>query len=353
MSPLPQQQACECDQARPARSRRCRATTALGDITNRENNKGLSNKAPFTKAQQSPELESTLKEEPQVAEAPADEVAPSTLSQFFATQTDHPDNDQALLSTLSDLVDRVLKVQHAQSEKIRTRLSSSLEVSLQRRSAAQRCRELQWMVQTLSTMPFEATVLHSASLNIDRFWATPESARAGLSNDLVLLAVICTELKLHQHPWLDWQEFLVHIGGGKFALSDILRAERVILQALDFLTSDLIPSPLDFMRCLAVRLEGPFDAELVKRCKEMATYCLRVAMFDAQLEYRYPHAVLAAAALCAAMCQDGAPSSACDSILEDLASYVPGVAPLVWNCMNELVYFNIHFQIASQDISAS
>merc|ERR1711884_186529 len=110
--------------------------------------------------------------------------------------------------------------------------------------------------------------------------------------------------------------------------------ELDVLAKLDYVIG--LPTPFTFLRTLYIRHRADTEASL---WFSLAAFLLELALFDPKLEYDYPHAHLAGAALSTAFRVFQAPPIKREQLLEDVAAYWPdgdpsrtGVAELVLDC---------------------
>merc|ERR1719159_2173696 len=83
------------------------------------------------------------------------------------------------------------------------------------------------------------------------------------------------------------------------------------------------PTARDFLEAFSARLSGD---HISPTCWSLAEFLLQLTLVDANLHYRYAHAVLAGASLALAMYSTRATTSAYLALLEDLALHCPDAA---------------------------
>jgi len=247
-----------------------------------------------------------------------------------------------------DVVDSVFQAEHQVSQKH----MPQPEAVCRAMDAHRRGQVVSWMTMACNAMRFDDSLLHGSVLNLDRFYATRSEPLEESQLFRLSLAAICTEMKLATvdlFPSGYWQRVLNHLSQGHESLEKILQTEAKMLSQLGFVTG--IPTPLTFLRGLGLRFAGSSQGKQRSGAAywKLASFLLELALYDPELEYRYPHSVLAAGALGAALLSAGAESADAstlppesvvsehkflleeelddvhETLLEDLASYCPDV----------------------------
>jgi hypothetical protein len=264
-------------------------------------------------------------------------LRPSGVALHLEAQRSSLNPEEALSASLSDVADSVMQAEHAQSERHRP-----CAAHLGRAMTARRRGELvSWMVQAFDALQFTDDILHSTVLTLDRYYARRKTPIQDTSLQKVLLAAVCTEMKLASStnfPPGNWQRVVAHLCQGRLHLPSILKAEREVLSSLGFVVG--VPTPLTFLHGLGLRLEEAASTTEASQWLSSALFLLELALFEPRVQYSYPHAVLAAAALSAALHACGAPVERHQALLEDLSAYCPHVPHLdeaVAACEEELI----------------
>jgi len=269
-------------------------------------------------------------------------VSSSGLSRHLeAQQRCAEDFEDALEASLADIADSVFQAEHALSERWRPRASELLTAMTPKR----RAELINWMLQAFDILQFDDMLLHNVVLTLDRYCSRRATPLDEAALQRVLLSAVCTEMKTanaDDFPLGQWQHLLLHLCQGRVSLTVILRTECEVLKRLGFVVG--VPTPLAFLRSLALRLRG---RESQAPVLSLAVFLLELALFDAQLEYSYPHVVLAAGALGAALWTSRAAPEHHEGLVEDLAAYCPDVdeaEKLLVACEEELL--TLWFQCA-------
>mmetsp|Transcript_22198 Transcript_22198/g.49115 ORF Transcript_22198/g.49115 Transcript_22198/m.49115 type:complete len:339 (-) Transcript_22198:123-1139(-) len=248
----------------------------------------------------------------------------SRVSRYMECQlqevgVDQPDG--ALLASLADVVDPILRAEYLTSEGSRPKAKDVVR-NIQMKD---RCALIAWMLQAFDSLDFSDDLLHGTTLTFDRFCACSGSCLDLSTVQTVLLAIVCTELKLanlDDLPSRQWQQLVQHLSRGHISLQAVLHMELYVLTRLHFAVG--IPTALTFLRELTLRLpenEVDVDEDQLAREQGLALFLLELALFDPEVQYRHPHAVLAAGALHAAKRALGTGTAIPDRLLEDLSAY--------------------------------
>lgn len=257
------------------------------------------------------------------------------LAKFFDGQRP----DAKIDCVLGELVESVLRVSHKESQKhfpTLPRLCAKLRT-------AERESILHWLIQACDIMGFHEGVLYSTVLTLDRYCALTSEPLKLADVQTVLMAVICTVIKTCavQDEILEsmsLKDLLVHLCRQQVPFNDILVTEHRVLRTLRFQIST--PTPLDFLDALSspfsqVRPQEEGLPPLAPR--RVADFIIRLSLFDATLHYRRPHCILAAAALCVAICaldaDVGTAANIISPLMEDLVRVCPDV-PDAASCVN-------------------
>ncbi|CAK9027911.1 Putative PKHD-type hydroxylase [Durusdinium trenchii] len=242
-----------------------------------------------------------------------DGLKPSMLSRYFASQRKHVSPEERIQATLSDLADSVCRTLHQTSQKHKPCARYLLE-GLPR---VDRQETLAWMAQAFDVMNFPQTLFFDTALLLDRYYAClPREDLSTADSQRRLLAAVCVAIKTgsNAETQLPLRQVVTHLGHDEVSFDDVIAAELCILRKLRYDVGT--PTPYDFLEALSARLK---DFQLSPENFSLADYLLQLSLADVIFHYRYPHAVLTAAALLLALSCTGAASAAHGVVLEDLA----------------------------------
>lgn len=238
---------------------------------------------------------------------------------FAAGAVDNGKGIDALEASLADIVDSVLQSEHRLSQRCRPNPADLTRLGGGAPDPRRRAELIKWMLEAFDILQFDDAMLHAVVLTLDRFYVKTQSPMDDSSLQRVLLSAVCTELKTSNlEDEHHWKHVLLHLCQGRVALPTVLRTELEVLSRLDFVVS--VPTPLCFLRGLSIRLLAEAEAP---RWLGLACFLLELAMFDTDLEYGYPHVILAAAALGAALRVLAPTASFSKDLLENVAAYTP------------------------------
>lgn len=223
------------------------------------------------------------------------------------------------LEAESGHVDMVFEMEHSQSAR---HALSSRDIAV---AMAPRCRAevISWLTRACDAARLEDPLLAGAVLTLDRYYAARRTAVEDGALHRLTLAALCTEMKLAgaeagpaAQP-AQRAQILVHLAQGRETMKSILETEAALLSTLGFRAGVVTPTSL--LRSLAYQFLGGVRALAVENCPtsscshvkrveegvaawgDLASFLVELAMYDAELEYRYAPAVLATAALGAAL----------------------------------------------------
>jgi hypothetical protein len=245
-----------------------------------------------------------------------------------------PDKD--IEAVLPELVDGFLRSCHLSSQR-HLPCPKTLIAKLQ---GIERGTVLHWLVQACDIMNFHDSVLHSTVLTLDRYCAT-EGVQMSMDRiQRVLMAVLCTilkvtsvqdELGLDDSTWESYgpmplRDMLAHLCHGQVSFRDILHEEYRVLTALKFEVS--APSAFEFLDVLTAPLGSVGE---VQGCtpRSLAHFLLQMSLFHVSLLYQYPHLVLAASALYVAMVSLRVPCEIIATTLSGVAEACPEVSDVI------------------------
>jgi len=243
-------------------------------------------------------------------------ACPSALSQYLGTMQDIPSIEARANACLADLADSALRSLHEVSEQYRPRNAGALAEGA---AAGDRLETLAWLVQAFEVMQFSDPCLFDTAMLLDRYYSSPprEETRDG-GSQRKLLAAVCLALKVGSAEDLKFplRQVVTHLGRDRVPFAEVLEAEMVMLRKLRFCVST--PTVHDFLDGLSTRLQ-PWNI----KCTILADFLLQLSLVDAHLLYRYPHSVLAAAALAMALYALRAGPALYQVLFEDLQLHCP------------------------------
>ncbi|CAE7183889.1 ICU11 [Symbiodinium microadriaticum] len=242
------------------------------------------------------------------------------LSRYFASKHNSPSPEDRVQASLADVADGACRTLHSSSQRHKPCARQLLEGLPQ----ADRQETLTWMAQAFEVMSFPDTLLFDTALLLDRYYASlPKEDCNTAESQRRLLAAVCVALKTgsNAEPQLPLRQVVAHLGHDEVPFDDVIAAELIILRKLRFDVGT--PTSRDFLEALGARLSN-FQAP--DRAQHLADFLLQLSLADAGLHYRYPHSMLAAAALLLALSVTCAPAAAQTAVLEDLELHFPEAA---------------------------
>eukprot|EP00747_Dinoflagellata_sp_TGD_P169073 gnl/TRDRNA2_/TRDRNA2_197030_c0_seq1.p1 gnl/TRDRNA2_/TRDRNA2_197030_c0~~gnl/TRDRNA2_/TRDRNA2_197030_c0_seq1.p1 ORF type:complete len:746 (+),score=100.80 gnl/TRDRNA2_/TRDRNA2_197030_c0_seq1:1-2238(+) len=248
----------------------------------------------------------------------------SNIATLFETrrETVGGSPEDVINAVLGDLVDGVLQSSHRQSKR---HLPDADEL-LSRLGASQRDSILNWLIQACDIMRFHEAVLYSTVLTLDRYCAASEEPLPMERMQKVLMAVICTVLKtiaVSDEVQMPLHDLLLHLCRRQVPFEEILAMEHRVLQTLQFEVT--VPSALDFLDALSAPLTEVGEPADSSPSWCLANFLLQLSLFNAQLHYRHPHAILAASSIYVALCSLQATPALVHALLQDVAAVCPEV----------------------------
>lgn len=294
---------------------------------------------------------------------------PSSL----AAHIEYLEHGGSELSGITDVADAVFQAEYAMSLRCQPQ-AADVTLALPRDTRAQ---VVAWLGMACEATLVDDTLLHGAVLTLDRYAASFGERVDEMRLLKLSLAALCTEMKLTNEddfPTGHWQRVLLHLSQGRELLPKVLEAEAEMLRRLRFIVG--VPTPLTFLNGLSLRLAVAPHFGVQRRLEDgrpgpetagaalwqgLARMLTELALYDAELEYRHPPAVLAAGALGAAlltvgpeaasgapvpvkgagtdMADDAEPRVTAETeaatieelhqtLIEDLSSYCPGIIGL-------------------------
>jgi hypothetical protein len=166
-------------------------------------------------------------------------------------------------------------------------------------------------------------MLFAAVVLLDRYLAKAPGPIALAALQRVLMAAVCTVLKLSVVDEISQplRAVISRLCRDQLKYREILWTELAVLQTLGFEVT--APTALDFADTLCtrqIRVDGTRSNEDMK-VYQLVKFLLELSLFDVQLHYRYPHVVLAAAAVYIGLWTLSAPATAFEALLEDLVMH--------------------------------
>lgn len=267
----------------------------------------------------------------QPLEVPADD-APSALSQHLRGMKESPCIETRTMAALADYVDDTCRSMHEVSEQHRPRTTAPLTCDS---SKADRLETLAWLLQALHAMSLADECLFDSSSLLDRYYVLTahEETRDGSSQHKLLAAVMLALKKgTEQDLKCPLRELIYILGRQQVPIKEVLKAEQQMLVPLGFIIDT--PTPYDFLSSLGLRLAHR------PQCTMIADFLLHLSLADAELLYRYPHCVMAAAALALSLHTLRAEPEVYEQLLQDLRLHDPDgsedIVAQVLPCCHEL-----------------
>jgi len=192
-------------------------------------------------------------------------------------------------------------------------------------SAADRQETLVWVVEAFDVMHFNDSLLFDTALILDRYYAAlPREDNRICGTQRKLLAAVCMALKTGApvDTQLSLRDLIKHLGRDSVPFDEVLSAEIIMLRKLRFHIST--PSAREFLEALMTRLN---TGRMQGACRSLAEFLMQLTLVDANLHYRFPHAVLAGACIALALHAMPAdmqvPLSSYTVLMEDVALHCP------------------------------
>lgn len=260
----------------------------------------------------------------------------SELAQFLdSLAREGASPDEAIESSLADIVDNFIPRLHEQSEKFLPNPALLIENV----NPVQRELVVNWLIQACDIMHFSEHVLYSTVLTLDRYCAASPGPIPLDMMQKVLMATICTVLKMcvADEIGMPLKTVLPHLCRQQVSFTEILHMEHRVLERLRFEVS--APSAYEFLDVLSVRLQEPWKSETGTPARCLADFLLQLSFFDAYLHYSNPHVILAAAALYVALRSLAASPCLFGILLKDMAMACPeltGQQKRLASCANAL-----------------
>jgi hypothetical protein len=189
--------------------------------------------------------------------------------------------------------------------------------------AGEREKTLAWLFQVCATVNFQDSVLHLAVRLLDRYCAALAAPIPVERLQLVTVAILSISLKMNgsidansKPPKL--QDLLVHLTQRRFTIQEIFREEHDVLLALRFEVP--LATAADLLDTFLLPHGLPDQSEIPSPVRCLAQFLLQLSLLDAPLQYRYPHAVLAAGAVYVALWCTQRGSEQMLALLQDVAT---------------------------------
>lgn len=196
-------------------------------------------------------------------------------------------------AVVAPLANRVLGALHEASERGRPAVTAVVEGFPE----AFRQDTLQWLLQAFSVMHLRDKLLFDVALLLDRYYAAlpPKEREENYGSTAVrrnILAAVLTAVKMDPAGTSTPVHMLIsHLGKGSVPFTDVVVAERKMLEQLTFQIG--LPTAYDLLEVLGA---GLGDSHVHGKSKALAAFLLQLALADVPLYFRYPHVILAAAA---------------------------------------------------------
>lgn len=219
------------------------------------------------------------------------------LESWLASQSDI---DSETNAALHDLAPSVLQSLHAHSERHRPKASDIMR----RLGPEEREQAIMWLFQVCNAVGIQDSVLYLTVLLLDRYCAAAKSSLDLGRLHMLIIAMVGISLKMNgavdEHsktPKL--QDLLEHLGRPCHTLTEIFKAEHEVLKALRFEVS--MPTAAEFLDAYALPFTTASEPDGTSPVHCLARFLLQMSLLDMQMQYRYPHAVLAAGAMYVAL----------------------------------------------------
>jgi len=196
-----------------------------------------------------------------------------------------------------------------------------------RLQANQRESILEWLVQACEIMRLQDGVLFSTVLMLDRYCSVAEEPLPMERMQKVLMAVICTVLKtctVSDEVPMPLQELLLHLCRRQVNFQEILAMEHKVLQTLQF-SGLSAPTPLDFLDAFCTCLLAYGEPIESSAPRSIANFVVQLSLFNANMHYRYPHSILAAAGVSVALSSLQVPPVVHHTLLHDVMAICPEI----------------------------
>jgi len=270
-----------------------------------------------------------------------------SIAQFLWNQRLKDEPDEALSAALADCAGPAAQHQHKQSEWHRP-LAQAISRNLPAEIA--RSQYIPWMSQALSTMRLSATVFHTAVSILDRFLSALPAPISSAELPKITITAISLTLKsqVGSDHYMIMQYLIQAIPRHyQVTLPGVFRAEQHMFQIIGFVAT--VATPFDILQGLGVVL-GQHPHVLEVSCwLRFGTFLLELVLLDARLAYRFPHAILAAAALSIGMRCLGAHATLLRIVMDGLVDYCPQLIPAdiaVSDCANDVYE---HWKLCTRD----
>lgn len=225
----------------------------------------------------------------------------------------------------SSLASRILCSAHQASERVKPTAAGVLR----RIGIVDREQTIVWLTQVCCRSQLQDSTLYLSVLLLDRYCAARVEPVDYKNFQLTAIAILSIALKMagaveerSKTPLL--QELLFHLGRGQFPVATIFWEEHMVLQRLHYEVAS--PTAIDFLDAFAAppdaspppfaALAGPaapreeggaaagapshaatLAAAAPTPVRWLAAFLLQLSLMDANIQYRYPHSILAAGAV--------------------------------------------------------
>eukprot|EP00929_Paragymnodinium_shiwhaense_P119416 TRINITY_DN91312_c0_g1_i1.p1 TRINITY_DN91312_c0_g1~~TRINITY_DN91312_c0_g1_i1.p1 ORF type:complete len:446 (+),score=102.89 TRINITY_DN91312_c0_g1_i1:83-1420(+) len=251
-------------------------------------------------------------------------VVPSGITTFLSGESGKDTASQRQLhACLAEMADSVLAHEHRQSQ----RRKPSSELVRKAIPEDTRARLVTWMLEAFGAFQLCPQLLFNCVLSLDRYCAAMNNVVPQTDLAAALCAVMASQLKLLSpafFPHGDWQRLLKHLCQDRFPLPDIMKKEGKVLEILDYVVE--LPTSINFYETLCLRLRAAAPGDSGLHYCNAAFFLLHIALLDLEVQYRYPHCVLAAGAISAALGICEAEPERHAELMADLQVYQAGEA---------------------------
>jgi hypothetical protein len=223
----------------------------------------------------------------------------------------------------ASLQDSALEALHAMAQQSARHAPRSGEAVCAAIGEQEREQIVSWLLQVgLACGLLDEAVLAAVQM-LDRYCAQLEGPVPPDSLHLVVTAILSLALKV-AGPTEEFnkvrrhRELLADLGRGQFTVEEVFATETKVLRALSYNIS--VPTSLDFAQAFLVPFSTPGQPEVQSPVTCLAKFLLQLSLSDPALQYRYPHAILAAGAVYVALWCTKAQPARVAGLLGDLGA---------------------------------
>lgn len=226
---------------------------------------------------------------------------------------------------LQDFAPALLRACHLQSEQ---HVPCSGEAVCATVAPREREQIILWLLQVGMARALTDEAVFAAVLMFDRYCAQLRTGPvAPGSLHLVVTAILSVALKVTGPPddvnkVRRHRDLLADLGRGQFTAEEVFKEEVRVTSSLEFNLT--VPTSLDFLRAFLLPFSPPGQPEGLSPVTCLARFLLQLSLAEPSLQYRYPHAVLAAGSVYVALWCTRAQPGRVAGLLGDLAASVSG-----------------------------